>query len=289
MAQFNSFFLTQRTVWSPPDPVRDRPILGAFVGERGALIVETGASPTHASQFRNALKELGVPTPRYAALTHWHWDHVFGSAEWRLPTLAHVETRRRMVEMAHLDWRDNALNSRVAAGLEIEFIAMHVKAEMTNAERAVLVISAPEITFTEKIEVDLGGLTVQVFHIGGDHSPDCSVIYSPEEQVAFVGDCFYGGFIKNRCFYTTRRLFALLDTLEKLQAHHYILAHDPAPLTRAHFLRDANILRRTGELVERARERESVLAQLPALLGQPLNEEHAENVDNFLLGLTMVG
>lgn len=278
--------LTQRVVWSPPDSARDRPIMGAIIGQRCTLIVEAGASPAHAMQFLRALDELGAARPRFAAVTHWHWDHVFGAATLNLPVIAHVETRRRVLEMVRLDWRDNALNARVAAGKELAFIADHVKVELSNAERAGLTIVAPDVTFTVQVEVDLGELTAQVFHVGGDHAPDSSVIFSPEERVAFLGDCFYPGFIGDDDFYTLPRLFPLLDRLEALPADFYVLSHHPAPLPRPMFLYEANRLRKIGALVEQfGEDREAILARLPQALGAPASEDDLLDVNTFLRGL----
>lgn len=282
MSQSYLTALTHRVFWSPPDPVRDRPIMGALISGKGTFIIETGASPQHANQFLRALAEADAPAPRFAALTHWHWDHVFGTATIHLPTIGHVETRQRVQEMARLDWRDNALDARVAAGEELASIAEHVKVELTSAERGKLIIAPPDITFTDQVEINLDDLTVQIIHIGGDHAPDSSIVFSPEEQVAFIGDCFYPGFAGSERFYTLPRLFPLLDRLESLPAQYYLISHEPAPVTRAAFLQEAARLRKLGEAVNKiGPDREALLAELYA----PDDPYLAEDIDSFLRGL----
>jgi glyoxylase-like metal-dependent hydrolase (beta-lactamase superfamily II) len=274
--------LTPRVYWSPPDSARDRPIMGAITGGSESFIIETGASPQHANQFLSALVEINAPVPRFAAVTHWHWDHVFGTATMRLPTIGHVETRRRVKEMARLDWRDKALDARVAAGEELAFIAEHVKVELTNTERAQLVILPPDITFTEQVEVNLDEVTIQIIHVGGDHSPDSSVIFAPQERAAFLGDCLYPGFIGDDDYYTLPRLFPLLDKLEALGAVYYLPSHDEEPLTRAAFLHNANRLRRIGEeIAKTGPNREALLVKL----ADPEDAYLQEDIDAFLRGL----
>lgn len=278
--------ISPRILWSPPDDERDRPVMGLVVGGRGSLVVETGASPAHACQFRSAVARMGVHAPRYAAVTHWHWDHVFGTEALGLPTIGHVETRKRVLEMGRLDWRDEALDLRVAEGKEIAFIAEHVKIELTNAQRAALLITPPDLTFSERMEVDLGGITAQIIHVGGDHSSDSSVIYVPEEGVVFLGDCYYSGFTGDEVFYTTRRLFPLLDALEALPAEQYFWAHRSAPTPRSEFLAGAARLRLIGELVDKTgRDREKALAALSAALGSQIEEEDSYTLAAFLRGL----
>lgn len=274
--------LTRRIYWSPPDSDRDRPVMGAVMGRHNTLIVETGASPAHANQFRNALLELEGPPPHFAAVTHWHWDHVFGTSTLGLPTIGHVETRHRVLEMARLDWRDNALNARVASGQELAFIADHVKVELTSAERGMLVITAPDIVFTDALELDLGGLTARVMHVGGDHSPDSSVVWVPEEKVVFLGDCFYHGFVGEEFFLTQGRLLPLLDTLEGLPAEWYVLSHHPEPLPRADFLREAALMRSICAVVgQTGADREAGLARL----ADPTDEDQTFLLDSFIRGL----
>lgn len=287
MAQTYLRSLTPRIYWSPPDAERDRPVMGAIIGDQATLIVETGASPAHAALFRSGLAEIGGAPPRYAVLTHWHWDHVFGTATLNLQTLAHQETRRKILEMARLDWRDHAIDTRLAAGQEIPTIAYHVKMELSNAQRAVLLIVPPEITFTNQVEINLGGLNVQVQHVGGDHTSDSSIVIIPAERVAFLGDCFYGGFAGGKKFYTIERLLPLLNTLEALPVDHYILAHDPEPLPRAQFLREIQQIRQIADLVKKKPGREMILRKIPVLLGEPVNENQIEVIELLLNGLNL--
>ncbi len=112
---------TPHVVWLSPDERTDRPILGAVTGQNATLIVGAGNSPAHADLFLGELSKVQIAPPRFLALTHWHWDHVFGSAAFNLPTFASMETRRKVAEMASLDWSDEALDRRVAEGVEIAF------------------------------------------------------------------------------------------------------------------------------------------------------------------------
>lgn len=278
--------LTERIAWSAPDSDRDRPVMGVVMGKRSSLIVEAGASPAHAAQFRQALTELQAAPARYVALTHWHWDHVFGTGEWGLPTFAQRETQRRVAEMARLDWRDAALQARVAAGEELPFIADHLVQELTEPQRAALTIVTPDVIFDDSIEIDLGGVTCRLIHVGGDHSPDSSVVYVPEERVVFLGDCFYSGFVGQELFYTNGRLFPLLERLMQLDADHYLLAHQPVPLSRADFVGEAENLRLIGTVVAQAEgNREEALERLNMVLDDAIPEDLNEYLDAFLRGL----
>ena len=111
--------LTPRVYWTTPFGDTDRPVMGVICGEKGSLIVETGNSPAHMETFLIALETLNLPAPLFAAVTHWHWDHVFGGEALPVPIVAHDETARTVAEMSKLNWRDKALDQRVAEGSEI--------------------------------------------------------------------------------------------------------------------------------------------------------------------------
>ncbi len=247
--------LTDRISWSSPDEFRDRPILGAVLGRRSTLIVEGGASPKHAAEWVAAVEGLGGPPVRFAALTHYHWDHVFGCSALGVPVIAQRGTWQVMSAMARLDWRDAALDARVARGEERPVLADHMKIEMTDAERGALTISPPEVIFDEEVELDLGEIHARVIHVGGDHTPDSSIVFIPEERTVFLGDCLYNGSIGQAgWYYTTRRLFPLLDRLQALEADHYLLAHEESPMTRDDLAREADTMRRIGEAVARGED-----------------------------------
>lgn len=278
--------ISPRVHWLTPDSATDRPILGAVSGARCTLLVDAGNSPAHAQVMLDALAQRDVPAPSFVMLTHWHWDHVFGSAALDLPTFAQAETKRIVDIMARLDWSDAALDQRVADGTEIAFCQEMIKAELPD--RSGLVIRPPEISFTTEIELDLGGVTCQIVHVGGDHSPDSSVVYVPEERVLFLGDCIYDDLYHGPRRLTAGALFPLLDRLLAYDAELYLPSHHAEPLTRAQLADEAALLRAIGgEVGARGDDRPAILASLPARLGAPLDSDHEEIVDAFLAGLRL--
>ncbi len=270
--------------WLSPDAATDRPILGAVAGTRGTLLVDAGNSPAHAHILLGKLSERALPAPTFVALTHWHWDHVFGTTVLELPTLAHVETRRIVTVMAHLDWSDAALDRRVAEGKEIAFCRDNIKAELPD--RTDLRIRPPDIGFTAEVELDLGGVMCRVMHVGGDHSPDSSIVYVPEDRIMFLGDCLSSDIYHGAGRHTTAALFPLLDRLLEPDVDYYLVAHSPEPWSRAELAGEAELLKTIGRVVEsHPQDREGILSMLPDMLQAPVNADHVEIVDAFLAGL----
>ena len=177
-------------------------------------------APAHAALFLQELAQLQLAPLKYLVLTHWHWDHVFGTQTINLPTFAHVETKRIVSEMAHLDWSDRALDRRVEEGSEIAFCRDNMKKELPD--RRGLVIRPPEISFDSPIELDLGGVTCQIVPVGGDHDIGSTVVYVVEDKILFLGDCLSEDYYSGPASYTTRSLFPLIERVLGLDAEIYL-------------------------------------------------------------------
>jgi len=152
-----------------------------IAGKSGTLIVDAGNSPAHARLLLRGLAELDLPKPKYLALTHGHWDHVFGASIYHVPVIANRETQLIIDKMAKYDWSDEALDRRVDEGLEIEFCRDMIKAEMPCRDD--LVIKPPDMIFNSPTNIDLGETSCQFIPIGGDHSSDSSIVYIPDDRL----------------------------------------------------------------------------------------------------------
>lgn len=280
--QLNS--ISAHVVWLAPYPPTDRPVLGAVSGEHGTLLVDAGNSAAHARLFLSEFARLGRAPARFLALTHWHWDHVFGADEIDLPTFAHPETRRKLAEMAHMDWRDAALDRRVKEGSEIAFCRDRMKMELPDRSR--LVIRLPEIIVSSRVTLDLGGVSCQIEPVGGDHSPDSMIVSVPEDRVMFIGDCLGEDLYSGPPSYTTAKLFPLLDRLLSEDVDFYLEGHAPQPVSRQEMEEEASFLRKVGQTVDRlGPDRALVLETLPAMMDAPLDADTIEVADAFLSGL----
>lgn len=277
--------LTGKVYYLPHYSATDRPVLGVVAGRDGCLVVDAGNSPAHAALLRRECEALGLGPLKYLALTSWHWDHVFGAAALDLPTFAHRETARRMAEMAALSWSDDALAARVAAGTEIAFCSEMMKLELTAADRAALTVPTPTATFDTAVEVDLGGVTCRIEHVGGDHDPGSAVVHVPEEGVLLLGDCLgsdiYGG---PEPVYTRAKFFPLVERVLSYPARLYVEGHGD-PRTREEVEAWLFPLLTIGELARRfCDKRERIAERFQQEYGRPLSQDELTDLDCFLAG-----
>src|SRR2546423_4496069 len=180
--------ISEHVFWMPPGPP-DRPSVCAVVGDRRTLMLDAGSSNAHTREFLDALWAETGARPSAVVYTHSHWDHVFGGAELGGYVIAHASTAERLIELAGRDWSDGGLDRRVAAGDASPEHAAHVKEELPSP-RTVEVAPA-DIVFQDGLDVELGGITVRVRHVGGDHSAESCVMCVEPDRVLFLGDCLW--------------------------------------------------------------------------------------------------
>jgi glyoxylase-like metal-dependent hydrolase (beta-lactamase superfamily II) len=264
----------------------DRPILGMVVGEEKSLMIDAGNSEAHAQLFLEMLAEKQVNNPHLVVLTHWHWDHIFGlSALKGVLSLSSDYTKDEMKKLIPLAWYDEALDQRVSEGTEIEFCSTAIKKEYVNHRD--IKITLPELTFEDKLEIDLGGVTCIVKHVGGDHAYDSVVVYIKEEKILFLGYSIYPDIFSKKRNYTIERTLALLEELEKFDADTYILSHWK-PISKEEFRSEARLLRRSAELCSQCNgDLKKITEEYKSETGRELSEDELETIEFFVNGYEM--
>ena len=134
-------------------------------GER-AVVWDTMTLPSEAAPLAEAIAGM----PYYAVYSHGDWDHAWGTSglgDGRLGVIAHEECRRRFGDDL----------PRQLQRLQIE--------DAGKWESARLI--PPNITFTSRMNLDLGGLTLELHYVPG-HTIDSIVGWIPEWGVLLGGD-----------------------------------------------------------------------------------------------------
>lgn len=135
--------------------------IGLVVGERGALLIDTGSSPAQGAAIREAAEAVaGLPLTA-VVVTHNHFDHFYGLAAFSdLTTYGHAS---------------------LAPG---ESVAQ--EAAELGFDPAELV--APNVPFSLAKAVDLGGRRAELVHFGPGHTRGDVVVIVPDAHVVFAGD-----------------------------------------------------------------------------------------------------
>lgn len=273
--------LANRVYYMPHYSETDRPSLGLICGDTFSVIVDSGNSPAHARDFLNLVEKMDIPPVKFVVITHWHWDHIFGMKTMGFLTISYEETKKKLEYLKTLKWDDASLDARVETGEEIEFCSAMIKREMPTRNH--LELKIPEITFNHKLEVDLGGVTLVVEHVGGVHAQDSSIIYIPDDKVMFLGDCIYQDFYSGEWSYDMNELVVLLDKIKKYDVNCYVTGHQD-PKTHEEMWKFFNDLTSIGEIVGNEVSLDKAVTSFNEIRKTNPSDEQLEYIQNFVSG-----
>lgn len=263
----------------------DRPILAAITGERRTLLMDAGNSPAHAELFRQELDRRGIRQPDLMVLTHWHWDHTFGMEAWNgITALAQEETGRTLASLEKYDWSDTCLKELVRQEIISSASEADIRKEY-GGNRSIRLVR-PDVLFKERIEVDLGGVTCEAVHVGGDHSPDSCYLFVREDKVLFLGDALGPSVYGGPRLYTSGSFLRLLSAAFGFGAHLYVESHG-IPMDDEAFRADLAPWRLLAETVKaHGGNREAVVRELKARLSaEELPVDLLEGIGYFMAGI----
>lgn len=217
--------LTEHVFYTENDPETDRPCIGYVKGEKAALLMDAGNSPTHAKLLRQGLAEAGLPLPNYIALTHAHWDHTYGLCSWKGVSLAGEKTNEILGKMKEWQWDDASMMERVKRGEDSAFCDIHIRKEYPD--RSKIQVEQANISFTGERKLDLGGVTVLLREVVSPHAEDCVVFSIPKDGLLFLGDAYCSVPVGEDWVYDKERLGKFIAELEGMEFAIAIKGHHP--------------------------------------------------------------
>jgi glyoxylase-like metal-dependent hydrolase (beta-lactamase superfamily II) len=178
-----------------------------IVGKDGLVLVDPGHTPLISRLIRHAVaEELGRDRFDYVIDTHGHWGHTLGNAgypealvighELATPAIegeaVNIERRveflqRQIVQIdARLADLDPASEEAATARLQRD----HFDRIVRGLSEPGFAIRAPQLTFSDRLRLDLGDLTLEMRYLGRGHSDSDIVVLIPEEKILLMG-CFF--------------------------------------------------------------------------------------------------
>jgi alkyl sulfatase BDS1-like metallo-beta-lactamase superfamily hydrolase len=151
----------------------------------GNVIIDTSMGPMAAKHHQLLTKVSDAPI-KYIILTHGHGDHTSGVAQWKQPGTEIIAHRIFPEFVAYQDRLAGYFNRANAAQFNFDLGRLEAQ---TRGRKPV----EPTITFDDRYEFELGGVTFEIFHTPGE-TYDALSVWIPKYKAAFVGDNFYDSF-----------------------------------------------------------------------------------------------
>jgi glyoxylase-like metal-dependent hydrolase (beta-lactamase superfamily II) len=152
------------------------PNVGIVLGDRAALVVDTGMGPTSGTRVLEHARELAGDRPLLLTVTHFHPEHGFGAQVFEEAALVVYNTAQR-----------DELRQKGAGYVEMFRGFGDTVAEQLADVRLV----DPHLTYDgPSAEIELGGRTARLLTWGRAHTGGDQVVFLPAESVVFGGDLF---------------------------------------------------------------------------------------------------
>ncbi|MEQ1782439.1 MAG: MBL fold metallo-hydrolase [Hyphomonadaceae bacterium] len=199
----------------------------------GAVIIDTSRPPASQAHF-DLLQKSGVTKAAYVILTHGHGDHTGGVALWK-SVGAKVVAQEEFVEFLAYQRMLGGFYAR-RNGAQFQFSggggAVAAPDPRVAAAAAGAMRIVPDITFRDKLDLDVGGVKLELLHTPGE-TPDHLTVWVPSLKAAMVGDNFYESFPNMYTLRGTRPRWPMdyitsLETVLKLEPEIVIPSHGPA-------------------------------------------------------------
>jgi cyclase len=199
----------------------------AIAGDTGVLVFDTNGTPASAANVLAAITRLTSAPVRYVVNSHWHWDHWYGTEVYAaafpdVKVVAHEKTKTLMAGPAiefnrpgleqQLPGYVGMLEKRAETDPKARPLAEEDRFFLEQKQHAHLVL--PNTTYTDRLDLDLGGRRVQLLHYDRAITPGDTFLYLPAEHVVVTGDLLVNPITFGLSSYPT----GWLKTLERIDA-----------------------------------------------------------------------
>lgn len=185
---------------------------GIVIGTRGVLVVDSLVSAKEARRFIADIRRITHKPIRFLVDTHSHLDHALGNSEFR--------RLGATIICQELDARSLAANgpSQLAGAASYGLSAEDMKGT---------VLALPDLTFPDRLRIDLGGVSVELVYPGPSHTTGSIFVHIPERKVVFTGDILFTDFHPFLAEGDLANWPKALDAVAALGAQSIIPGHGP--------------------------------------------------------------
>ncbi|MEV6984433.1 MBL fold metallo-hydrolase [Sphaerisporangium sp. NPDC051017] len=148
------------------------PNIGIVVGDRAALVIDTGVGPGNGAHVRDTARRLAGGLPLYLAITQLDPGHGFGAQAFKgHATIVYSAAQR-----------DRSRHHATAYLATFRGMGGAVAGRLDGME-----LVEPDLTYHDRCEIDLGGMRAVLRHWGPAHTADDQTVLV-DGRVLFAGD-----------------------------------------------------------------------------------------------------
>jgi glyoxylase-like metal-dependent hydrolase (beta-lactamase superfamily II) len=138
---------------------------GAYIGDKEVLLVDSKQDSGSVAQVLTAIKKLTNNPVTRLVNTHADGDHIFGN-------------RFQPTGVTFIA-QENCLK---------EFFMPSMNGTPSDWNNPALKAFLPSVTYTDRLDIHVGAKRIELYYFGVGHTTGDTVLYFPDEKVAFIGD-----------------------------------------------------------------------------------------------------
>lgn len=182
---------------------------GVIIGNDSVLVIDTQISSQRAQEFIQAIREITDKPIRYVLNTHFHSDHSFGNADFS--ALGATIISHQMADVYMKKWSQKILDNGWSG----------LTADLAQGTRIVY----PDMTFQDKLIIDLGGIKPEIIFHTHSHTQGSVFVHLPEQKVVFAGDVLFNDYHPNMSASDVTGWVKTLDLIGSLDARTIVPGH----------------------------------------------------------------
>ncbi|MBJ7471326.1 MAG: MBL fold metallo-hydrolase [Solirubrobacteraceae bacterium] len=217
--------------WLQPNGDWSESNVGLVIGDRAAALIDTAWDLPLTRRILGAVQQRTAEPITKVIATHGDGDHVNGLQ--LLPQAELITSTGTAADMAHESpggLRRSYLGARFlrtfAPGPPRRFGA-YIASMMDPFDFRGITIRTPDRVFSSALTLDVGGVALELHHLGPAHTSGDTIVYVPERGVVFAGDLLFTGVTPNSWSGTVGGWLRAIDKIGALDPSVIVPGHGP--------------------------------------------------------------
>jgi glyoxylase-like metal-dependent hydrolase (beta-lactamase superfamily II) len=183
-----------------------------IVGDRDAMVVDTGTSPAAARAMVEDIKTITDKPVKYVVNTHFHYDHTDGNSVYagKADIIGHEYVKYAIEKLDVLHREPFKTSQLTNVPNRIEALKKQIGEEKDAARKATLERqlqvaqqgwedlkeikpTPPNKTYSKSMDVKVGSHDVRLLFLGRGHTNGDTVVFLPKERIVGTGDLMESG------------------------------------------------------------------------------------------------
>lgn len=202
------------------------------------LVFDSFTTPSAGYELRRQAEEITRKKVKYLINSHYHGDHVFGNQAFEDTTIISTSITKKLCEEKnkigdldkekeemeeYLSTLRNRIETNQEMGIKNSLVNQFNEMSKVLDDLPQMKIVLPTNLFEEKMIIEGSKRRVELYCLGGGHTPSDTFMYLPKEKIAFMGDLVTEEL--HLPIYNPEEFFSILKKVKKMDIETYVPGH----------------------------------------------------------------